>query len=124
MNNIGLMSLLGAGALSERDLANMGMAETMRGNVPAVGLSQGNPYSTPYVGMQYSMPPMSRLGALMGSPYGYGMGSVGMLNQLLQKQFDDKMRLNEDAIIDYVLRQRTQSRPETLMDRLGVLPFM
>ena len=79
----------------------------------------------PYgVGMQYSMPPVSPLGALMGSPYGYGMGSVGMLNQLLQKQFDDKMKVNEDAIIDYVLRQRAQSRPETLMDRLGVLPFM
>jgi hypothetical protein len=75
----------------------------------------------PYgVGMQYSMPPVSRLGALMGSPYGYGMGSVGMLNQLLQKQFDDKMKTNEDAIIEYVLRQRAMSRPQSLMDMLGM----
>lgn len=123
MNNLGLMSLLGAGALSERDLANMGMAQAMRGGVPAVGLSQGNPYSTPYVGMQYSMPPVSRLGALMGSPYGYGQGSVGMLNQLLQKQFDDKMKVNEDAILEYVLRERAMNRPQSLMDMLGVQPY-
>jgi len=123
MNNLGLMSLLGAGALSERDLANMGMAQAMRGGVPAVGLSQGNPYSTPYVGMQYSMPPVSRLGALMGAPYGYGQGSVGMLNQLLQKQFDDKMKVNEDAILEYVLRERAMNRPQSLMDMLGVQPY-
>lgn len=124
MNNIGLMSLLGAGALSERDLANMGMAPAIQGGVPAAGLNQAGAYFPPGVGMQYSMPPVSRLGALMGAPYGYGQGSVGMLNQLLQKQFDDKMKVNEDAILEYVLRQRAQSRPETLMDRLGVLPFM
>jgi len=123
MNNLGLMSLLGAGALSERDLANMGMAQAMRGGVPAVGLSQGNPYSTPYVGMQYSMPPVSRLGALMGAPYGYGQGSVGMLNQLLQKQFDDKMKVNEDAILEYVLRERAMNRPQSLMDMLGVQTY-
>ena len=123
MNNLGLMSLLGAGALSERDLANMGMAQAMRGGVPAVGLSQGNPYSTPYVGMQYSIPPVSRLGALMGSPYGYGQGSVGMLNQLLQKQFDDKMKVNEDAILEYVLRERAMNLPQSLMDMLGVQPY-
>ena len=75
----------------------------------------------PYgVGMQYSMPPVSPLGALMGSPYGYGMGSVGLLNQILQKQFDDKMKLNEDALIEYVMRQRAMSRPQSLMDMLGM----
>ena len=78
----------------------------------------------PYgVGMQYSMPPVSPLGALMGSPYGYGMGSVGMLNQLLQKQFDDRMMNNEDALIEYVLRQRAMNRPQSLMDMLGLSPY-
>ena len=123
MNNLGLMSLLGAGALSERDLANMGMAQAMQGGVPAVGLNQGGAYFPPNVGMQYSMPPVSRLGALMGSPYGYGMGSVGMLNQLLQKQFDDKMKTNEDAILEYVLRERAMNRPKSLMEMLGVQPY-
>ena len=116
MNNIGLMSLLGA------DLG-MGMAPAMQGDVPAVGLNQGGAYFPPNVGMQYSMPPVSRLGALMGSPYGYDQGSVGMLNQLLQKQFDDKMKVNEDAIIEYVLRQRAMNRPQSLMDMLGVQPY-
>lgn len=116
MNNLGLMALLGG------DLG-MGMAPAMRGGVPAVGLNQGGSYFPPNVGMQYSMPPVSRLGALMGSPYGYGMGSVGMLDQLLQKQFDDKMKTNEDAILEYVLRERAMSRPQSLMDMLGVQPY-
>ena len=73
--------------------------------------------------MQYSVPPVSRLGALMGAPYGYGQGSVGMLNQLLQKQFDDKMKVNEDAILEYVIRQRAMNRPKSLMEMLGVLPY-
>ena len=101
MNNIGLMSLLGA------DLG-MGMAPAMQGGVPAVGLNQAGAYFPPGVGMGYSMPPVSRLGALMGSPYGYGQGSVGMLNQLLQKQFDDKMKTNESALIDYLLQERAR----------------
>jgi len=112
MNNLGLMQLLGA------DLG-MGVGPAVQGGVPAVGLNQGGAYFPPNVGMGYSMPPVSRLGALMGSPYGYGQGAMGMLGQLLQKQFDDKMKVNEDAIIDYVLRQRAMSRPQSLMDMLG-----
>ena len=111
MNNLGLMQLLGA------DLG-MGMQPAMRGGVPAVGLNQGGAYFPPNVGMPYSMPPVSRLGALMGSPYGYGMGSMGMLNQLLQKQFDDKMKANEDAILEYALQQRAMNRPKSLMDMI------
>ena len=117
MNNLGLMSLLGA------DLG-MGIGPAMQGGVPAVGLNQGGSYFPPNVGMQYSMPPVSPLGALMGAPYGYGQGAMGMLNQFLQKQFDDKMKVNEDVLIDYILRQRAQSRPKTLMDMLGATPFM
>jgi len=112
MDNLGLMSLLGANL-------GLGGEPAIRGGVPAVGLNQGGSYFPPNVGMQYSMPPVSRLGALMGSPYGYGQGAMGMLNQLLQKQFDDKMKINEDAIIEYVLRQRAMSRPQSLMDMLG-----
>ena len=116
MNGLGLMGLLGG------DLG-MGMASAMQGGVPAVGLNQAGSYFPPNVGMQYSMPPVSRLGALMGAPYGYGQGSVGMLNQLLQKQFDDKMKVNEDAILEYVLRQRAMNRPQSLMDMLGVQTY-
>ena len=106
MNNIGLMSLLGANL-------GLGIEPAIRGGVPAVGLNQGGSYFPPNVGMQYSMPPVSRLGALMGSPYGYGMGSVGMLNQLLQKQFDDKMKTNESALIDYLLQERARQMRES-----------
>ena len=112
MNNLGLMGLLGA------DLG-MGIAPAVSGGVPAVGLNQGGAYFPPNVGMGYSMPPVSPLGALMGAPYGYGQGAMGMLGQLLQKQFDDKMKVNEDALIEYVLRQRAMSRPQSLMDMLG-----
>ena len=80
----------------------------------------------PYgVGMQYSMPPVSPLGALMGAPYGYGQGAVGLLNQFLMKQFDDRMRENEDPMLNWILNERAAvSRPQTLMDMLGVTPFM
>jgi hypothetical protein len=112
MNNLGLMQLLGA------DLG-MGMQPAMRGGVPAVGLNQGGAYFPPNVGMQYSMPPVSRLGALMGSPYGYGIGSMGMLNQLLQKQFDDKMKANEDPMLEWILNERAVTRrPKSLMDMI------
>jgi hypothetical protein len=106
MNNLGLMSLLGANL-------GLGIEPAIRGGVPAVGLNQAGSYFPPNVGMGYSMPPVSRLGALMGSPYGYGQGSVGMLNQLLQKQFDDKMKANEDALIDYLLQERARQMRES-----------
>jgi hypothetical protein len=106
MNNLGLMQLLGA------DLG-MGMEPAMRGGVPAVGLNQGGTYFPPNVGMQYSMPPVSRLGALMGAPYGYGQGAMGMLSQFLQNQFDDKMKANESALIDYLLQERARQMRES-----------
>jgi len=46
-----------------------------------------------------------------------------LLNQILQKQFDDKMKLNEDALIEYVMRQRAMSRPQSLLEMLGVQPY-
>ena len=106
MNNLGLMSLLGANL-------GLGVEPAIQGGVPAVGLNQGGSYFPPNVGMQYSMPPVSQLGALMGSPYGYGQGAMGMLNQLLQKQFDDKMKANESALIDYLLQERARQMRES-----------
>jgi hypothetical protein len=106
MDNLGLMSLLGANL-------GLGIEPAIRGGVPSVGLNQGGSYFPPNVGMQYSMPPVSRLGALMGSPYGYEQGAMGMLNQLLQKQFDDKMKANEDVLIDYLLQERARQMRES-----------
>lgn len=128
MDQMGIMNALGGGPLG---MSALGIAPAMQlgGGSPlgmaAMGMAPALAGAMPMMGMGGSMAPLSPMGALMGGTYGYGQGAVGMLNQFLQSQFDDKMKTDKEAIIDLLLNERAaKRRPETLKDILGGAPYM